>query len=196
MKNRPHNANDLTGQTFGNLLAISVFGTDPKYKILLWRFRCLLCNGEYIGSGIDVKRGKVKSCGCKKNSKNSNGMWKGYNDIYGTTYNHYKSSAKKRNKEFNISIEYLWEKYIDQNKKCPYTGIELLLSTNKEKYKNGIVKRTTFNASLDRIDSNLGYIEGNVQWVYKDINFMKGEMSHQEFVEMCKMVTEHTIHAK
>ena len=51
----PVNKNDLSGQTFGNLTAISVFGTDPKYKILLWKFKCLLCGGEYIGSGIDVK---------------------------------------------------------------------------------------------------------------------------------------------
>lgn len=52
------------------------------------------------------------------------------------------------------------------------------------------IKRTTFNASLDRIDSSLGYIIGNVQWVYKGVNFMKGEMSHDYFIEMCKMITE------
>jgi len=187
----PTNKNDLTGQTFNNLLAISIFGTDPKYKILLWRFKCLLCDNEYIGSGIDVKRGKVKSCGCKKNSKNNNGNWTGINDLYGSTYNHYKYAAKKRKKEFNVSIEYLWDKYLEQDKKCLYTGIELILSTNKEKYKNGYIKRTTFNASLDRIDSKIGYVEGNVQWVYKNINSMKGEMSHDEFIEICKIISDY-----
>lgn len=185
----PTNKNDLSGQTFGNLLAISVIGSHPKYKTLLWKFKCLLCDGEYIGVGIDVKRGKVKSCGCKKNSKDRNGNWKGINELYGSTYYHYKSSAKKRKKEFSVSIEYLWDQYIKQGKKCPYTGFDLILSTNKEKYENGYIKRTTYNASLDRIDSKLGYVEGNVQWVYKEINSMKGEMSHNEFIDMCKTIS-------
>ena len=189
----PVNKNDLSGQTFGNLTAISVFSTDPKYKILLWKFKCLLCGGEYIGSGIDVKRGKVKSCGCKKNSKDKNGHWSGIHDLYGSTYHHYKYAAKKRNKEFTVTIEYLWDKYIQQDKKCPYTGIELILSTNKERYENGYIKRTTFNASLDRVDSSKGYIEGNVQWVYKSINTMKGQMSHSEFINMCELI--HTFQA-
>lgn len=72
---------DLTGQTFGNLLALSIFGKS-KYNTTLWKFKCLLCDGEYIGCGADVKIGKIKSCGCKKNSKDKNGQWKGVNDLY------------------------------------------------------------------------------------------------------------------
>lgn len=42
--------------------------------------------------------------------------------------------------------------------------------------------------SKDRIDSNKGYVEGNVQWVCKEINFMKHALSESRFIELCKLV--------
>ena len=46
------------------------------------------------------------------------------------------------------------------------------------------------NASLDRIDSSLGYITGNVQWVDGKVNLAKRAMSDEEFIEMCKRVVK------
>lgn len=43
---------------------------------------------------------------------------------------------------------------------------------------------------LDRIDSSKGYIEGNVQWVHKDVNMMKQNYSQKYFIEMCKKIYE------
>lgn len=45
-------------------------------------------------------------------------------------------------------------------------------------------------ASLDRIDSSKGYLENNVQWVHKDINWMKQDYSHEEFLQYCKLIYE------
>jgi len=58
--------------------------------------------------------------------------------------------------------------------------------------KNG----TTFElskstASVDRIDSNKGYIKGNVQFVHKDINLMKNVLNIEYFIEMCKKIAKH-----
>jgi len=47
------------------------------------------------------------------------------------------------------------------------------------------------NASLDRIDSDKGYTEGNVVWVYKPINLMKNTFSSEEFINICKLIVEH-----
>ncbi|NBW29230.1 hypothetical protein EBR37_02510, partial [bacterium] len=33
-----------------------------------------------------------------------------------------------------------------------------------------------------------GYIEGNVQWVHKRVNIMKGNMLEQEFLDFCEAV--------
>lgn len=45
-------------------------------------------------------------------------------------------------------------------------------------------------ASPDRIDSSLGYTKDNVQWVHKDVNTIKWDLSHDRFVKLCKTITE------
>ena len=45
-------------------------------------------------------------------------------------------------------------------------------------------------ASLDRIDSNLGYVKGNVQWVHKHINVMKNIFNQDMFIFLCNQVTK------
>ena len=52
-------------------------------------------------------------------------------------------------------------------------------------------KEYKFTASLDRIDSNKGYIKGNVQWVHKDVNTMKMDHTQEEFIKICTMVANH-----
>lgn len=74
-----------------------------------------------------------------------------------------------------------------QNKKCALTGRKIVFvprgkSINKT--------RTETTASLDRIDSNKGYVVGNVQWVYKKINMMKQGYSQDEFILLCKEVVK------
>jgi hypothetical protein len=44
-------------------------------------------------------------------------------------------------------------------------------------------------ASLDRIDSSRGYIEGNVQWVHKMANMCKQHYSQKRFIDMCIAVS-------
>ena len=79
-----------------------------------------------------------------------------------------------------ITRDYAFQLFISQQQKCALSGQEIFLS---EKEKN-----TT--ASLDRIDSNQGYEVGNVQWVHKDLNIMKNQISEQEFKQFCKLVSE------
>ncbi|NBP57501.1 hypothetical protein EBU71_13395 [bacterium] len=45
--------------------------------------------------------------------------------------------------------------------------------------------------SLDRIDSSRGYMDSNVQIVASSINTAKGELSQEDFIEMCKDVVLH-----
>ena len=46
-------------------------------------------------------------------------------------------------------------------------------------------------SSLDRIDSNKPYIEGNVQWVTVQANRSKHTLSMQELYEFCQKVLNH-----
>lgn len=116
------------------------------------------------------------SCAQKENKLKSmiaNGK---VGDLTLTQYNKLKKSAEKRNYEFSVSIKYLWDLYISQNRKCNITG-DLIPDIKK--------------ASLDRIDSNLGYIEGNVQWVTYRANISKHTMTMKELYKFCTKVLNH-----
>lgn len=46
------------------------------------------------------------------------------------------------------------------------------------------------NKSIDRIDSDVGYVLSNIQLVTKEINVMKSDMSHSHFIALCKLVAK------
>jgi hypothetical protein len=54
---------DMTGQTFHNLTALRIVGSDPATKCLLWEFECK-CGNLTVNRGSAVRSGKVKGCGC------------------------------------------------------------------------------------------------------------------------------------
>jgi hypothetical protein len=172
---------NITGKKFGNLLAVEYSHTN---KIEYWKFECELCNEIGIRRKPDVMRGKTTSCGCQKNVGLKNGQWLGYNEIDGRIFGHYKKNAKKRGIEFDITIKDMYDQFLVQNKKCPYTNYDLILSASS------MCRRTPKNASLDRIDSNKGYLKGNIQWVYKKINILKNDLSHHEFIDLCHTVSK------
>jgi hypothetical protein len=100
-------------------------------------------------------------------------------------HNHVVKSAngnkgRRKEVELNISKEYGWDLFLKQSRKCALTGIELKFPRAS--------KDRDYTASLDRIDSAIGYVEGNVQWVHKDINMMKRIYSQDYFIRMCKLV--------
>ena len=50
-----------------------------------------------------------------------------------------------------------------------------------------------YTASLDRIDSNKGYIKGNVQFISTAINYMKNNMSNEDTIKLCKIIAKHIV---
>lgn len=90
--------------------------------------------------------------------------------------------SKNRKCESTISKEELLEIWNNQKGICPYTKIKLVLPDYK------VQNSKIYTASLDRIDSNLGYNKGNVQFVSMAINYMKGTMSHKETIELIEII--------
>ena len=43
-------------------------------------------------------------------------------------------------------------------------------------------------ASLDRIDNDGNYTIDNIQWVHKDVNFMKRTYNQEYFIDMCSKI--------
>jgi len=171
---------DLSGQQFGNLTAIEF--SHIKNRKSYWKFKCNLCKNEHKACAADVKRGKIKSCGCEKNTGSNNGHWKGYEELNGSVCGHYRRNAESRGIEFKVTTKDLWNQFKKQNELCPYTGIKLTLYSKE--------KRIPDNASLDRIYSNKGYTKDNIHWIYKPINVMKNNTPHEEFIEICCLIAE------
>ena len=117
-------------------------------------------------------------------SGEDNPRYTGYKEMQGAFLSSIKAGAKKRKIEYNVSNEYIWKLFLDQDRKCKYTGLPLFFSKNNLEHRMGQA-----NASLDRIDPSLPYIEGNVHWVHKRVNIMKGNMNEEEFLNFCKAIT-------
>lgn len=131
-------------------------------------------------------RGHKASCGClqKINNKDHHG-WKGHGEISKSFWSDIVRGCKRSSKtiDFNLSIEDAWQKFLDQNRKCALTGVEIGFSQRCNRY--GVEDKT---ASLDRIDSSKGYSLCNVQWVHKTINLMKLTQTQDDFIKWCKLV--------
>jgi hypothetical protein len=92
------------------------------------------------------------------------------------------NNAKSRNKVFDISPEYAWSVFLEQEEKCALTGVRLNLKSIYD-----------ITASLDRINNDLGYIEGNIQWLHKQINIMKNVYLNQDFIDIAYLIVEKNI---
>ena len=97
-------------------------------------------------------------------------------------------NAKKRFKEFHLTLEDLKQIWEQQAGICPYTGLKLELPTYIK------CKNIWYRASLDRIDSSKGYVVGNVQFVSTPINLMKSTMSDLETKQYLKLISFYTSH--
>lgn len=164
--------------------------TFSEYNLRLW-----YCNrhmsAQEIGNANGVGRGTVFKYLKKysipiRNHKlsarmgNRHGGWRGIGDVSGSYLSSIKRTAKRKRLTYSLDDKYLDELWKRQDGLCAYSGIKLSISIHS----NG-------TASLDRIDSNIGYVEGNVQWIHKDINQMKSNLPEQTFVNWCLAISEH-----
>lgn len=171
---------NIKGQKFNRLLVIEK-AKHEKDKRAYWKCQCD-CGNIVIVAGFKLRSGWSKSCGCLL--KENNGIncynWSGVGDIMGSTWYQIVSGAKQRNIELSITKEDIWELYQKQNGKCALSGIDLKL---KSKYND-----KDYTASLDRIDSRIGYVKNNIQWVHKQVNMIKQSLTNEEFCNWCELI--------
>jgi hypothetical protein len=190
---------DLTNQKFGRLIVLNKSyprknkngNTNNNY----WTCLCDCGNTKDIYGGNLTSKGTL-SCGCyiKEKAKalgKISGLKKrkGTKNITGNYWCNIRNGAKQRDLELSISIDYAQQLLEKQNFKCALTGRNLIMDIENTYDLKGTNSLNT--ASLDRIDSNKGYIEGNVQWVHKNINRIKMDFEQQEFIDLCYEVTKH-----
>ncbi len=87
-----------------------------------------------------------------------------------------KSRAKYKNLVFDISVKDLYNLWENQCGKCAYTKIDLINPSSTNEKMDTLINR----ASLDRIDSNLGYTVNNIQWVSLICQYAKNKFSDSD----------------
>ena len=183
---------DISGQRFGNLIAIKKV---PKPENALttgtyWLCECDCGNKEFIAHTGLLRRGNTKHCNLcsKKGSKKGNHIplekiktptnpEAGFNYLYTTT----KGGAKSRNLSFEITKDDL--RYLSKQN-CFYCGREPSTVT---KCANGIKSQYVYNG-LDRVDSSKGYALDNIVTCCGICNKMKMVLGKQEFLDQVEKI--------
>lgn len=161
-----------------------------KTRNLYWLCQCACGelawkNPHHLKNGTSTR---CKKCGNKSfiendGSINTNAiiLSKYYQTLQGLPTRRHRGN--KSELTFNITVKHLNDLYESQGHKCALSGIslepDLSLTVQQQ------------NMSIDRIDSNIGYEVGNVEWVDKRINMMKGSLSNEEFIRLCTLVADY-----
>jgi len=179
---------DLIGKKFGRLKVIKLTGTS-RGGSKEWECQCEcgnICN--ITTRHLNRAKFNIKSCGClgdeMRHRKGINHPdWKGIGEIsqtFLTQHVYKKICANRKNLPQDVDNNYLWDLYLKQNKKCALSGLGISFPRKFDD--------TLWTASLDRIDSSIGYMKGNVQWVHKHVNLMKNIYEQNYFINMCKLI--------
>jgi len=78
-----------------------------------------------------------------------------------------KTRAKSKDLKFDLTPEYIQKKFDECDGKCAITKIPFSMEMGTKG------KRNPYRPSVDRINSNRGYIKGNIQVVLAVVNTMK-----------------------
>ncbi len=165
---------DLKGNIFGDLTVEKINRITPKGEAY-WECRCI-CGGTHTVRSSHLVAGNVYRCRlcrflgrCKGRGRMSKRYW-----------NQVIRGAERRNLSVVLSSEEAYALYLKQNNECALTGVPITFS-----YKSS---GTDSTASLDRIDSARGYVVDNVQWIHKDVNRMKMDLSEDKLLEWCTLL--------
>lgn len=178
-----YNIEKYLGQTFDKLTVLKFEGRDKHgHKTVLTECDCGTIKEIPLYSLVTKN---TTSCGCSSRKRGKEHLlWKGYEEITSSYISSCIKGASTRNLSWNITPEIMWNQYISQNKLCNLSGIPIYFATTRKKYK-------IQTASLDRIDNKLGYEITNIQWLHKDINKMKMDLSQDRLIELCQRICDY-----
>lgn len=198
---------NIIGETYNQLTIIEDLGIERKRSNSLRMIKCRCsCGNTTTTNYRDIKKGHTKSCGCyrksdevlEKLSLHGKEMYKLGNLNIGffredeeTKFRYYIKQIKRRQKNSKLTISDLRQQWEIQKGCCAYTNIPLILATHSDYDYPRFMQ-----ASVDRIDSNLGYEVGNIQFVSITCNYAKNAMSHDEtkaFIDIVKFGYENLI---
>jgi hypothetical protein len=171
---------DLTDKVFTYWTVLKQVRSNKEGKRM---FLCKCkCGQEKPVLAKTLLNGDSKSCNCYSYVTPKHPRFKGCGNIHAKFWKQIQKNGYSRNLSFDITIEFAWELFLKQKGKCALSGVDLIFA-EAEKFRR---RKRICTASLDRIDSSKGYLPDNVQWVHKDINKMKWQLTNEEFLKFCQ----------
>jgi hypothetical protein len=101
-------------------------------------------------------------------------------------FRYYLRIARKRDPDHDLTLPFLKDLWEEQQGICVYSGVGLVPYIECQNH-------PIYTASLDRIDSSLGYCQNNVQFISIAMNWMKASMSDSEVVKLLRLITANRI---
>ena len=166
--------NDRVGEQHGVFLVLSFAGTYKDQT--LWLCECQKCGALSNRQNRYFRKDRPVPTQCIKCKGNLHAHFKGHGEIPASYFSRVEKQAKDRDYICEVTIEYLWELFVKQERKCYITGLPLSFKDS--------------TASLDRVDNTKGYIKGNVAFCHKEINRMKGSLTLSDFLFYSRSVTK------
>lgn len=96
---------------------------------------------------------------------------------------HLRRARQRGEKYEGLTLEHLLLVWDCQKGRCAFTGVELQHPSSL-----GHDIHQNYLASLDRIDSSVGYRDGNVQFVSATVNYLKNDMSTEDVCDFFDIV--------
>jgi len=167
----------LTGKIFGELQVIGP-SESSRNGASKWHCRCS-CGNETTVYSSHLLRGNTTSCGHimrRSGARNFKGVGDMPKSYFSSVQRGAMGGKGRKPISFDITMEYIWEIFVEQRGFCALSNLPIDFKSK--------------TASLDRVDSSLGYVEGNLQWLHKDINMMKRHYSTEYFKYLCKLIAD------
>lgn len=170
----PNGLLDKRGQKFNKLTVLNYHSC--KNESHLWECICD-CGNNTLVSTSDLSTGHKKSCGCL--SKLPKGQ-----AALNTHFRIYTKGAASRGYDFNLTKGEFKSIVSDD---CHYCGESPKYKTSKDfTICNGNIKVN----GIDRKDNTVGYVLDNCVPCCDSCNFLKGPMGYDDFITLCKKITD------
>lgn len=143
---------------------------------LQWECKCVCGRVVWVLSS-NLRKGNSKRCFyCRGNHESTR-------DIHGTLLTSLKKNAESRSHKVEITMDDLQQIWDAQEGRCALSGRPLVMRRGAHD--------TNSTASVDRINSNLGYHPANVQFVHKHVNIAKNNLDETDFFQLCRDVVNY-----
>jgi len=162
---------------------------DELHDLYVTQNKSLAEIGELFGISAASVLSRLRQLGIPRRppmlshkSGDNHPKWKGCGVVPGWYWCMVRRNAALRGIALTVTIEDISKLFEKQQHRCFYTGLPIWFDRAD--------RRTNSTASLDRIDSDGDYSITNLQWVHKDVQQMKMDLSHERFVELCQLTAE------